>query len=47
MKTKAIDHEQYCKYYSEKESALVELEERHEKERIVKLEGLIEEYERK
>ena len=46
MKTKAIEHEQYCKHYEPKEEKMVEFYEKYDKERIEELECMIIEYER-
>lgn len=45
MKTKAIEHEQYCKHYEEKSAEEIERDRKRDESRIRKLEQMIEEYE--
>lgn len=46
MKTKTIDHEQYCKHYKEKRAEEIERDSQYDEARIRELEQMIEEYER-
>lgn len=45
MKTKAIEHEQYCKHYKEKSAEENERDRQYDEARIRELEQMIEEYE--
>ena len=46
MKTKSIEHEQYCKHYHPKDDIILDFETQDEPNRIKKLENMINEYER-
>ena len=46
MKTKGINHEQYCKHFITKDERMLKFETDSEKNRIRKLEYMIKEYEK-
>lgn len=46
MKTKGIEHEQYCKYYIEKSEKEIKRDKQYDEKRIRELEQMIEEFER-
>ena len=45
MKTKTIEHEQYCKHYKEKSAEEIERDRQYDEARMRELEEMIEEYE--
>lgn len=47
MRTKYIEHEQYCKYFRKKDERELDYDIKAEPKRIQKLEDMIKEYERK
>ena len=46
MRTKHIEHEQYCKHFRKKDERIIDYETNAEPKRIRKLEDMIKEYER-
>ena len=46
MRTKSIEHEQYCKHFYKKDECMIDYEMNVEPKRIQKLEEMIKQYER-